>query len=73
MRIAMLGELQQRAEQRVDVAVAGFRRAAHALHDRRPGLGLIGEAVDELVEELRVGLRPVVEERGAQTVDRRAR
>ena len=35
-----------------------------------PGLRLVGEAVDGLVEQLRVGLGPVVEERGAQPVDR---
>ena len=35
-------------------------------------LGLVGEAVDVVVEELRIGLGPVVEERGAQPVDGRA-
>ena len=34
------------------------------------GLGLVREAVGAFVEELRVGLGPVVEERGAQPVDR---
>ena len=72
MRTRSLGQLQQRAEQRGDVAPAGLRRAAHALHDRVARLRLVGEAVDAVVEELGVGLGPVVEERGPQPVDRRA-
>ena len=73
MRTRSLRELQQRQEQHVDVAPARLRRAADALHDGVARLGLFGEAVDLLVEEHGVGLGPVVEERGAQAVDRRAR
>ena len=46
MRTRCCGQLQQRAEQRGDVAPAGLRRAAHALHDGVARLGLVGEAVD---------------------------
>ena len=70
MRIASLGELEQRPEEVVDVAPAGLRRAAHALDDRVAGRGLLGEPVD-VGEELGVVLGPVVEEGGPEPVDGR--
>ena len=67
----LVRQLQQGPEERRHVAPADLRGAPHALHQRRPGLGLVGEAVDRLVEELRARLGPVVQERRAQPVDRR--
>jgi hypothetical protein len=45
------GELAERPKQGVDVAVANLRCAAHALHDRVAGFGLVGKAIDVFVEQ----------------------
>ena len=71
MRSRFVRELQERAEEERDVALARARRAANALHDRVAGLLLLREAVDAFVEEVQVGLGPVGEKGGAEPVDRR--
>ena len=68
----LLRELEQRQEQGRDVARARLRRTADALDHRLTRLGLFGEPVDRCVEEFGIGLDPVVEERGPETVDRRS-
>ena len=69
---AVLGQLEEGPEQRGDVAPAGLRRAADALGDGVARLGLLGEPVDAVFEEDRVGLGPVVEEGGPEAVHGRA-
>ena len=68
---ALVRQLEERLEQGGHVAQAGLRCPSDALDDRPAGLGLIGEAVDALVEHAAVGLGPVVEEGGPQAVDGR--
>ena len=61
------------ARNRVDMSLApDLRRAADALDHGVARLGLVGEPIDASVEELGIGLDPVVEERGPQPVHRRA-
>ena len=64
-----LCHLQQGAEQGGDVAAARLGGAPDALHDRVARLRLVGEAIVGIVEQRRVGLGPVVEERGPEAVD----
>ena len=64
----LLRQLEQRPEHRRHVAPARLGGAPDALDHGGPGLGLIREAVDRLVEELGLRLGPVVQERGAQAV-----
>jgi len=61
----VLRQLQQRAEQDGEVAAVGLGCPSDALHDAVTGLGLIREAVVSVLEDGRVCLDPVVEERGA--------
>ncbi len=68
MRNRTCRELEQRAEQQRDVALAGSGGAAHALHDGVPLLLLLGESIHGIVEEIQVRLGPVRQERGAETV-----
>ena len=64
-------ELDERAKEDVDVAPARLGRSPDALHHRRTRLRLLREGVD-VTEELGCRLAPVVEERGAEAVDRGA-
>ena len=66
-----LGELQQRQEQRADVGPLRIARGPDDLHHVLP-YGAMAEAIGVRLHQVAAGLHPVVEERGSQTVDRRA-